>query len=368
MNVQKIVIASTLKPVNDTRMYEKIGISLGKDKGYEVHVAGYEGKIPDNTTIYFHPLYSFKRLSRARVFAPYKFLKLLFKIKPSLIIVCTYELLKATNFYRLFFKCKVIYDVQENYYSNIVHNKTYPLLLRLPLAWYVRLDELLSQSFINYYLLAEKIYEKELGFTKGKRIVLENKYKGEIFEHKKARNDGEIRLIYTGTIAEEYGVFEAIELTKKLHNLDSTITLTITGYSPSKKTVEELKKAIEDYSFITLKGGSKLIPHHEILEEIKMADFGLICYRANKSTQSRVPTKLYEYLALQLPIILQKNTLWEEKCTPYNASLVINYRDFNAENLLVQLKTGKFYGNPPDNSLLWENEEEKLLTVVKKLI
>jgi len=368
MNVSKIVIASVLKPINDSRMYEKIGISLGKDKSYEVHIVGYKSNIPDNPYFVFHPLFSFKRLSLRRLFAPLKFMGLLFKIRPKLVIVCTYELLKATDFYRLFFKCKVIYDVQENYYSNIIHNKTYPFLLRYPLAFYVRNLEVVFRYTTDYYILAEKIYEKELGFTKGKSIVLENEYKGEVFTRAKKENNTTIKLLYTGTIAEEYGVFEAVELAKKLHALEPNISLTIIGYSAKGNTLTQLKQAIAGCSFISLKGGDQLVPHNEILEEIKQADCGLVCYRPNKSTQNRVPTKLYEYLALQLPIILQNNTLWAELCANYNAAIVIDYETINAENILKQLKIGKFYPNGIDDSLLWNGEEEKLLKLVKSLI
>ncbi len=368
MNVKKIVIASSLKPINDTRMYEKIGISLGKDKSYEVHIVGYQSNIPDNLNFVFHPLFAFKRISLKRLFAPLKFLRLLLHIKPQLIIVCTYELLSVAVLYKALCKCKVIYDVQENYYSNIVTTTTYPLLVRIPLAFYVRAKELLSSPFIDYYLLAEKIYEKELRFTKGKSLVLENKYKGEVFTRIKKENNTTIRLLYTGTIAQEYGIFETVELAKKLHELEPNITLTIIGYASKESMLTKLKKAIAGYYFISLKGGNQLVPHDEILEEIKLADFGLICYQPNKNTENRIPTKLYEYLALQLPIIVQNNKLWVELCSAYQSALVIDFQNYDVVSVLNKIKKVKFYPNGTDRSLLWESEEEKLITLIKGII
>ena len=368
MNVKKIVVASTLKPINDTRMYEKIGISLGKDKSYEVHLVGYQSNIPDNSSLIFHPLFAFKRISLKRLLAPLKFLLLLLHIKPQLIIVCTYELLSVAVLYKALCKCKVIYDVQENYCSNIITTTTYPLLVRIPLALYVRAKELPSSPFIDYYLLAEKIYAKELGFTKGKSMVLENKYKGEVFTRAKKENDSPTRLLYTGTIAEEYGVFEAIELAKNLHELEPNITLTIIGYASKETTLTQLKKAIAGCYFISLKGGDRLIPHAEILEEIKLADFGLVCYRPNKNTENRIPTKLYEYLALQLPIIVQNNKLWVELCSAYQSARVIDFQNYDVISVLNQIKTSKSYPNGTDRSLLWESEEEKLIALIKGII
>ena len=63
MKKRRIVLASLLKPVNDTRMFEKIGVSLAQSGQYEVHIIGYpSGTSVSEPNVHFHPLPRFKNI------------------------------------------------------------------------------------------------------------------------------------------------------------------------------------------------------------------------------------------------------------------------------------------------------------------
>src|SRR5437660_1638590 len=109
MRKTRILIASLLKPVNDTRMYEKMGRSLAKLPDTEIHICGYQSPLPDCPEIHFHPLFHFKRLSFNRLAAQGKYYQLLLKVKPDAIIVNTYELLLVSLTYSILFNAKLYY-------------------------------------------------------------------------------------------------------------------------------------------------------------------------------------------------------------------------------------------------------------------
>jgi len=184
-------------------MYEKFGISLAKTNKYEIHIAGFKiadcrllisdfkseirnpkslpakalaqaGEIPN---IFFHPLFNFKRLTIKRFFAPWKYYILLLKLKPQLIILNSPELLIVTCLYQIIFGSKLYYDIQENYYRNIACTKVYPPIIRNLIAILVRSIEYITRPFIDHYLLAERNYEREFSFSKGKSTIIENKFK-----------------------------------------------------------------------------------------------------------------------------------------------------------------------------------------------
>ena len=92
---RRIVLASVLKPVDDTRMYEKIGVSLADRGNYEVYIIGYPSlhRYIESTSIHFLPLKPFQRLSLQRLLAPFKILKKTIQVQPDLLIVNTHELL-----------------------------------------------------------------------------------------------------------------------------------------------------------------------------------------------------------------------------------------------------------------------------------
>jgi glycosyltransferase involved in cell wall biosynthesis len=367
MELPKLVIASVLKPVTDTRMYEKIGCSIGQTKKYEVNIIGfYRKNLPDDLNIKFHPIFNFPRLNFSRVFCGIKYFFKLMELKPRCIICSTHELLIPSVIYASFGSVKIIYDVQENYFRNILYTDAFPYGIRYPIALWVRFKEYLTRPFVYKYLLAEKCYKDELLFTQNKNIIIENKavIKESDYKQEVRRNLNIIQLIYTGTIASTTGIFECINLVKSLHNIDSSIKLKIVGYCPQKHTLIELQKSIENYDYIELIGGSDLVEHETIIHHIKTADFGLIYYPPNEANDSSIPTKLYEYLAHQLPIILDSKKIFTSITQPYPASINIDYSNYNPGKIINSMRSQNFYQTAPKSEVLWASEELKLLSIL----
>lgn len=367
MNKNTIVIASILKPVDDTRMYEKMGLSLARTNKYDVNIIGYSViNIPKEELITFHPIFNFSRLSFSRLIAPYKCYRLLRKIKPQTLIINTHELLIIGAIFRIFNNTKFIYDVRENYYRNILYTAAFPKLMRPFLAHWVRFKEYASQLFVDHYFLAEQSYEQEFSFTRKKSTILENKYQPiDNFAKSDRRDPSGSKMLFSGTLAESTGVFHAIELAIALHKIDPNISLDIIGYSPIQSITDRINLHIKQHQFISLSGGNKLVAHSEVIAKIKQANFGIIFYPSNKSTINSTPTKLYEYLANKLPIIIQNNPKWQAICEAHSAGIAIDFSDYQAEDLLQQMKNDTYYTSAQNDQFLWISEETKLLQYIK---
>jgi len=363
---RRIVLASVLKPVNDPRMSEKIGPSLAQR--YEVHLIGQPGNNSSGAPVFAHPIGPFTRLSFARLFAPLKILRQILTLKPEVLIICTHELLVMAVVAKILIRCKVIYDVQENYWRNIYYGTTFPVFLRPFIAWYVRAKEMITMPVIDFYFLAESAYQFELGFAKPKNIVLENKLKKHgLTTERKIKTTGTIHLLFTGTIAQTTGIFIAIRITTSLFQIDPTIRLKIIGYCPQQKTLDRLRNEIADKPFISLVGGETFVPHEQILSAIQMADFGIIAYPPNPSTAGSIPTKLFEYLGYQLPILLIEHPPWTTRCEPYPAAVPFDPENTDARKICNEMRTKAFFNTQPED-VYWESEETKLETVLQKLL
>ena len=379
MKKRRIVLASLLKPVNDTRMFEKMGSSLAKSGQYEVHIIGYPSSTPiSESNVHFHPLSKFKRISLDRLAARLKASQFIIKVKPQLLIVTTHELLGVAILIRILFGTKIIYDIQENYWRNIRYANAFPKLIRPFIAILVRLKEYVTSPFFERFLLAEKCYVDELGFIKNKFLVIENKCKVPSDFHRKPNKDF-IDVIFTGTMAESTGIFLAINLAKKLHAAESKTRLTIIGYCSQPNELRQIEEEVSMNPFIRLIGGKDLVSHASIMSAIVTANFGIVSYPKSRHIENRIPTKLYEYLACQLPIILQNHKPWIEICNPFNAAIPINFENPEIESILVQITKRSFYSTSvqpqvladsnPGNSnvsdtLTWRGEEIKLLGLV----
>ncbi len=368
MKKQRIVLASVLKPIDDTRMFEKIGKSLTSVPEYEIFIIGYPSqKPPYHAGIKFIPHPNFHRLSLKRLLIPLLTLKNIFKVKPDAIIVNTHELLIVVVTFRILFGTRIIYDVQENYWRNILWTNTFPPIIRHLLASSVRCKETLLAGFFHLFILAEKGFEKEMKFFKSNFIVLENK--SSLPEGRTRLNSsGSIRLLFSGTISESTGVFQAIDLANALYQVDSSIHLQIIGYCAGPSTFKKIHDLIKGKSYITMTGGDQLVPHEDIVAQLYSSDFGIICYPSSPHIENKIPTKLYEYLSARLPIILQDYKPWVERCTPYQAAISVQFNSgLDAAALLKKMKLSNFYTTSPDD-VTWSSEEKKLLDAVRKVL
>ena len=333
-----LVIGSVLRPVDDHRMYGKLGIHIAALDVCQVHIVGFcsQGNVR-NGTILFHPLFDFPRMSVRRFLSPIGFLKKIIQLKPETVIVNSPDLLIVTILYKILFGKKIFYDVLENHAANILFANTYPLFVRRPLAFIVRLVESLSRPFVEGYWLAERAYEHELPFVKGKYTLIENRFAPLTDVVVKPRR-GSFRLLYAGTISESYGVFEAIALAKRLFAADSRFCLTLIGYAAQPSIRRRVYEECAGCPYIELIGIGSLVPHSRILESIRLSDIGLLPYRVNDAVKHRIPTKFYEYAAFSLPMIISQNPFWEDSLAAYSTSThYVDFHEASTEDIIFRI-------------------------------
>ncbi len=368
MNKTRVLISAVLKPVNDTRMFEKIGLSLAKLPRAEVHIAGFPAAVPRNAAgVYFHPFTYFKRLSWHRLQVQIAYWQLLQRLKPAVIIISTPELLPVSLFFKLWYSGYIWYDVQENYFLNLTTQPTYPILVRYVLAAAIRLLEYISAPFISEYLLAEISYAGELPFIRNKYTVLQNKYTPLLSALRPAGTfpkkiyPAAIRLLYSGTISEIHGIFAAIRLAEQLHQQHTGFSLTIIGYCAVQATWQKVQQAVQHKPYITVIGGDQLVPHAQIIKLIQQSDLGLLPYQPHPSTFACLPTKLFEYLANGLPVLVQNNPNWANVINRYQAGISIDFGEVDVSNLTEQIFRENFYPGGLPSEMYWETEEKQLL-------
>lgn len=335
---EKIAILSVLKPVDDVRAYQKIAKSI-LDNSKKITLIGFEASSNSNEkNIEFVELFTSNknatRLGLWRFFAGYRIFKQLLKLKPTTLITCAVELLPFTLLFKFLFNSdnnpiKLVYDVQENYAFNILYQDNYPSYLKKILAFLIRSFEKLSSSFIDLYLLAERCYLEEMPYLKKtKYIFLENKflienernfntfnsYPSDYLETKK------IKFLIYGSFSKTYGTLEGIlffkKLEKEVQKNGFSATLLLAGYCSDSEYSKKIQEAIKDKNSICLfnetidKPISSPISHEILLEQLQKTDFVILPYLFNKSTQNCIPTKFYECLAYQKPMLISRNGNW----------------------------------------------------------
>ncbi|MBC7391376.1 MAG: hypothetical protein H7329_19405 [Opitutaceae bacterium] len=367
----KIVIGSVLKPLTDVRHYYKIALSLTKLPNAKITILARQVQdAPTNPAIELKSITPAQYSLIQRFLATYLFIGRLFRIRPNIIIVCTHELLIAAIIYKSIFGGKLIYDIQENYALNIVSNKTYSSYFKFFLSKYIRLKEDLCSKFVDRFWLAESCYQHELKFLHGNFDVFENKSMIERdIKPVSFQDQSKIKLIFSGTIAEENGIFEAINLTKQLYDINPDYSLLITGCCHNTVLFKKIKELTERCTFILINISTEPIDYQIIKEEIRNADIGLICYQTQANFINKIPTKLYEYLSVGLPILLTTNTSWTELCCRYNASIELDFKQYDPIEIDRIIRSVLFYNleNINNAELLWSKYENQLLHSLKNI-
>jgi hypothetical protein len=358
-----------LKPVTETRMFEKLGASLATIPEASVHIIGFpaDTSATSQVSIQLHPHAEkpFGRLSASRLMAPFRIMRKVFLLRPHLLIVTTHELLWVSLWCKVLLGCRVIYDVQENYYLNIRYTKVFPAGIRFLLAVQVRLTEYLCKPFVDYYLLAEKGYEEELQFAKP-HLILENKLPERLAkQYRRIPTQGNMNLVFSGTLAETTGVLEAIHLAEELHSVNENISLTIIGNCLSEKFLQKLTHQVSRHSFIHIHATNFPVDHEKILATLSCAQAGIIIYPPNPSTRSSIPTKLYEYLALRLPVLIRHNNASHQLVRSLNAGIVLSGNQ-SPRSLLTQLEQVAGYSPPAE--IYWESTESLFTGLIFNLL
>lgn len=370
MHKKQLLIASVLKPIDDTRMVEKLGFSLDKINGFQINIVGFCGKIPTNSNLKFFPLFNFRRLDiLRRLSAPIKFYSKLRKIKPSIIILETHELLLPAIIYKKFNNATVIYDIRENYFLNIKNGSGFSTLTRDLVAFWVRAVEKLCSKYIDHFFIAESIYKDQIKFIHNRFTYLPNAFNDAFNEsvltkHKKERN--KYQVLFSGTIALETGIRESINLINKLHQLDDRYKLVVRGYCSNHDLFISLQKEIFSLEHIDYPQENKLIPHSEILDAIQLSGFGFIHYHALPQFEGKIPTKFFEYLSSNLPIILYDNKRFVDIETGTNS--IIHLEQGIDEDLqkIIQFRSPKNINDVPKH-FLWNNYEPILISIVESM-
>ncbi len=384
-----VLLASVLKPVDDTRMREKFAETLLSRPQSQVHVAGraigneVDYRLPkDSPRVCHHNLFWGSRLSLNRLTAQWRCWRLLQMLRPAVVIVHAPELLPLTLLWQAVGTGRrFLYDIRENYALNVNTQRVYKGFVRRGLAAVLRWVESLAAHRAAGIILAEASYAEELPFLSqlppSRVLVLENKYQplpGELLPQQPQPlppATEPLRLLYSGTISELNGVWEAIAFADQLHQAwPGGTQLTIIGFCQQPDLLLQLRAKVAMHpARLTLLGGDEPVPHARIVAEIERSHLGLLPYQPHPSTERCRPTKLFEYLAHGLPVISSPNRLWLELLRKHGAGWQLDFaRPLDSEGVVTRLQTSVFYplGLPTD--VLWAAEGKKLWLLLDSLV
>ncbi|RZS97548.1 glycosyltransferase [Cecembia calidifontis] len=367
-----ILIASVLKPLKDPRAYYRFGLSLRETNKYQINIIGFSTKKEaDEKNIKFHPLFLEKRQAFSRIFASLVFYRIYKKERPKLSIICTWELIPSAILCTMLFGGKLVYDVQENYALNISYNRTLKGIKKWFAKNLILLTEYFGKFLIDHYIFSEQCYKHEKKAFKP-YFVLENKYFGAVPKNipSKKLHLPNLRFLISGTITEVYGIKEAMQWFLELRQSFPEISLHIIGHCPIPDFAKILSEMAKENKGIHLQISGQPVPYEQIMEAYAAADVVLLPYHQIPSISPKIPSKLFESLALGKPFFYSPNLLWKSFAEKYQAGLEV---DFSAKSLAAEtlhsLLSMNFYSKDFPYEAFWiQKERLQLQNLVSSLL
>ncbi|GMQ27374.1 hypothetical protein [Algoriphagus confluentis] len=363
-----VLIASTLKPIQDPRAFGKLALSLGETNKYQINIIGFSSKKLNNSPDfrYFSSMGDFSTWSR--ICAQYRLFQTIFKIRPRVIIACTWEYLPLLSLLKPFFGFKVVYDVQENYAFNLDLNPILNNDKKRKWTFWIKMAE--KSAKVDLFLLAEKCYRKEMP-QKNPFLILENKFHGEIQKttSKDFQAQTEFGFCLTGTLSPAFGTIQAIRWFQEIQKVYPKSRLFVIGHVPISNFFQRLKELEKTSHGIIWRISEIPIPYEQLLEAISEADFSLLPYTLHPAISEKMPSKLFECAALGTPVLITPNPKWENFLAPFKGGFGIDFSDLmQAVPMFQQAIRQTYFSTPAPGEVLWDSQKSDFQQAIDQLL
>jgi glycosyltransferase involved in cell wall biosynthesis len=352
---RKILILTTVHPWNDIRIYHKEAKSLAKI--WPVFLAApapFPNRNEGNLTII--GLRQWKKKSDRLRNIP-AVLRLFFRFRKEIIHLHDPELLVPGLIFARLFGTDVLFDMHEDFIRDLGKAHWLPNWLRQPVS---QLSSFLlnqSRKHFRHFFLAEDSYQK---YFEGNFTIIHNYPDLSAIPEplaEKEKDNSRLYLGYIGGITVHRGVALMGELLQKLDHLCISTTLELVGpfkndgcleilEAVEKKLSQKIK--INRYGRMNFTDGIEIIRHCHV---------GLSIIANHPNYIHSYPTKLFEYMALKLPVITSNFPLYQDVIEQNQAGFCIAPEDRETlTGLVVQL-----WQNPKLRNEMGENGRKAAL-------
>lgn len=303
--LEVVQVTSVHQPF-DTRIFHKIANSV-QSFGYRVAVI----VATDEPTAGATPKIIRVRRSRHRIvrstLSAYRCIATALRSKAQIVHMHDPELLFWAPLLRLLGR-KVIYDMHENTPSAILGKEWIPRPIRGVVSnlWRVLERVLLFGCSVVF---AEASYASEYPWIRNGTVV-QNFPKLQSFHAKPRGKRERVKLVYIGGVSPLRGSKVLLELTKRLQQEGLPVSLDLIGpiLEDHKRELESLiqEGGIDDVSIL---GYKDPVTAWRIAAE---ADIGLAILQRHPNYVRSYPTKMFEYMAMALPVVVSDFPLYRK--------------------------------------------------------
>lgn len=362
----KICILTSVHPPFDSRIFYKEAKTLTK-AGYNVVLIAQHNKEETVDGVRIVPLPTPKNRFERMTKVVWRLFRLALKEKARIYHFHDLELIPAGLFLKILGK-QVIYDIHEDFPEVTSTREWLPKFLRKPLKIIIRYIEKFAFIFFDGLVFTTEGHMKKSGNTDKKQVVLYNYPSINVISSVPLDSEKKYDLVHLGTIHPWRMRFmlKVGEAVKKFKPSFSWIFIGI-DKSTIEWAEENMPSALkENYVFIQRKA------YVEALALTSKAKIGFNYHPPGSRFEVLIPVKVFEYMALGLPIVSANMDELSKLLSSYNGKIGFliseNTPESFAEKIEILLSSedkarsiGKFNQELIQSCFNWSGEANKLI-------
>ena len=266
---------------------------------------------------------------------------------------------------------KVIYDIHENYDTDVREKGYLNNWIRLPLWYLTRLAESLSYKYLNT-IIAERYYAMRF---RESTPILNYPILRDLIKTRPERSFPEKHLLYTGNLTAIRGA----EVIAGLLNYDAELEITCIGLCAEEVAGAMYRIAGNNSNRLHLIGVGEYIDSDRIMAAYSKDKWlaGIALFEASTNHENKELTKFFEYMAVGLPILATNFSAWKNllegkqvgHCVditdPERVIAVIDAMYENKAHCMRMSERGKAL---TDSLYNWESQEQKLASYYSEVL
>lgn len=221
-------------------------------------------------------------------------------------------------------KTKLVFDMHE-FYNKDSYAKIYKIVRKV-------LYFLQNISYKIIYVNEEQTKEVSTK-NKDKLVYLPNYPEINKFKQVKHIKSDILRITYAGYVRHFIPLSNLIKASKEMQDILVSIHGNGIAY-------EKIKNRSNDYNNVKITGEFK---HSDIIDFYSNTDIIYCVYdKGNKNNETALPTKFFESIATNIPIMVAKDSLMEKVVKKYDIGFCVDGTDYSdIKNVLKQIKNDK---------------------------
>ena len=375
MSTIRLYMLSSVHYVYDTRIYHKEARTLAQ-AGFDVTVFARPdptGQAEDGVRV--TPLPS-SRNRLQRIPGTLRLGALALREPADIYVIHDPELIPVALALKFFSRGIVVYDVHEDVPKQIMAKEWLPKPVRFAVAALYRIAERVALRFVDGLVLAEKSYQRNYPKHRS-QIVLNCPLLAYVKEDRQEAKADRPTLVYVGSIRAIRGLYEMVRLVDSLRASHPEILLRLIGpiASPDEESrLGAMLRSLELEAHVERPGR---VSHAEVHRLIARSDIGLALLHPDPNYVDSLPTKMFEYMLMEKPVVVSDFPLWREIVVGNQCGLVVDPLDPDgvreaADQLLRnpgrRLEMGRQGRQTVVREFAWEIQGEKLVDFYRGLL